>query len=137
MPIVDEDLAFGLKNLGLPARELPARVAAMLERLGIGHLAERASHSLSGGEKQLVALAAVLVMRPALVVLDEPTTLLDLRNRNRLRRIIASLDEPVVMVTHDLDLLPDFERVLVIDEGRVAADGSPAEAARWYVGHLS
>ena len=104
-PIVSEDLAFGLKNCGVPRAERPARVAAQLDRLGIAHLLERPSYSLSGGEKQLVALAAVLVMQPRLVVFDEPTTLLDLKNRNRIAETIAGLSEAVVMVTHDLDLL--------------------------------
>ncbi|BBF92086.1 ABC transporter ATP-binding protein [Blastochloris tepida] len=131
-PIVAEDMAFGLKNSGLPKAEIPARVAAELSRLGIGHLAERASHSLSGGEKQLAALAAVLVMRPRLVVFDEPTTLLDLRNRNRIRAVIDALAESALVVTHDLDLVQSFERVLVIEDGRIAADDAPAAAIAWY-----
>jgi biotin transport system ATP-binding protein len=125
-------MAFGLKNCGLPKAEIPARVAAELSRLGIGHLAERASHSLSGGEKQLAALAAVLVMRPRLVVFDEPTTLLDLRNRNRIRAVIDALAESALVVTHDLDLVQSFERVLVIEDGRIAADDAPAAAIAWY-----
>ena len=133
-PIVSEDLAFGLKNCGVPRAERPARVAAQLDRLGIAHLLERPSYSLSGGEKQLVALAAVLVMQPRLVVFDEPTTLLDLKNRNRIAATIAALDEAVVLVTHDLDLLSEFDRVLVVEDGRIAADDAPSAAIRWYVG---
>src|SRR5690606_29163746 len=101
-----------------PKRDREPRVLETLQELGIAHLAERSSHGLSGGEKQLVALAAVLVMQPRLLVFDEPTTLLDLRNRNRLRAILEALSQPVWVVTHDLELLDGFERVLVLDEGR-------------------
>lgn len=136
-PIVSEDLEFGLKSLVPDRVERRARVAAQLDRLDIGHLAGRASHSLSGGEKQLVALAAVLVMEPGLVVFDEPTTQLDLRNRNRVRDAIAALGRQAVVVSHDLDLLADFDRVLVVVDGRVTVDGAPAEALRWYREHCA
>src|SRR5690606_18082176 len=96
-PVVAEDLAFGLRNLGVPRAEIEARVQAGLDRLGIGHLADRPSHGLSGGEKQMVALAAVLVMEPSVIVFDEPTTLLDLRNRNRLRDIISALPQSAIV----------------------------------------
>jgi biotin transport system ATP-binding protein len=125
-PIVAEDLACGLKPLKLPKAEVRRRVADALARFGIGHLAERQAHTLSGGEKQLVALASVMVMRPSLVVFDEPTTLLDLRNRNRIREAIAGLPESAIVVTHDLELAADCERALVIDGGRVVRDGPPA-----------
>lgn len=136
-PIVREDLDFGLKPLGLPAAERAARVAAQLELLGIAHLAERSSFSLSGGERQLVALAAVLVREPGLVVFDEPTTQLDLRNRNSVRDAIAALAPSACVVSHDLELLADFDRVLVISEGRIAADDRPAAALRWYREHCA
>jgi biotin transport system ATP-binding protein len=136
-PIVSEDLEFGLKSLVPDRVERRARVMAQLGRLDIGHLAGRASHSLSGGEKQLVALAAVLVMEPSLVVFDEPTTQLDLRNRNRVRDAIAGLGRQAIVVSHDLDLLDDFDRVLVVVDGRVAADDTPAQALRWYREHCA
>ena len=136
-PIVAEDLAFGLRNQGLPKADIPRRVAEQLAAFGIPHLAERQSHLLSGGEKQLVALAAVLVMRPEVVVFDEPTTLLDLRNRNLLRRTIAGMAPSAVVVTHDLELVEDFDRVLVVHGGRIAHDGDPAAAVSWYREHCS
>ncbi|MEU5692299.1 ABC transporter ATP-binding protein [Actinosynnema sp. NPDC020468] len=136
-PIVAEDLAFGVKNLGVPKAAIPGRVADALAEFGIGHLAERQSHLLSGGEKQLVALAAVMVMRPELVVFDEPTTLLDLRNRNLIRDTIGRMAQAAVVVTHDLDLLDGFDRVLVVHEGRVACDADPATAVAWYREHCS
>ncbi|MCD9194744.1 energy-coupling factor ABC transporter ATP-binding protein [Streptomyces albireticuli] len=137
LPIVREDLAFGLKNTGVPRREIPERVERQLEHFGIAHLADRPSHALSGGEKQLVALASVLVMRPDLVVLDEPTTLLDLRNRNVIRAAVEALPQQAVVLTHDLDLLTGFDRVLVLDGGRVVHDGKPRTAVPWYVEHCS
>ncbi|MGU9943281.1 ATP-binding cassette domain-containing protein, partial [Bordetella avium] len=98
---------------------------------------DRSSFSLAGGERQLVALAAVLVRDPALIVFDEPTTQLDLRNRNRVRDAIAALAPMAIVVSHDLELLADFDRVLVIDDGRIAADDQPAAALRWYREHCS
>jgi biotin transport system ATP-binding protein len=136
-PLVADDLAFGLKNVGVPRAEIPDRIGAQLERFGIAQLEQRASHTLSGGEKQLVALAAVMVMRPGLVVFDEPTTLLDLRNRNRIRTAIAAMPEPAIIVTHDLELICEFDRVIVLDEGRVRCDDVPSVATRWYLDHLS
>jgi biotin transport system ATP-binding protein len=135
-PIVSEDLAFGLKHLKLPKAELRRRVHDALDRFGIGHLAERQSHTLSGGERQLVALAAVMVMKPALVVFDEPTTLLDLRNRNRIRDAIAEMPESAVVVSHDLDLVREFDRAIVIDQGRVVRDDRPGPAIDWYRAHF-
>ena len=105
--------------------------------MGVGHLADRTSHTLSGGERQLVALAAVLVMEPALIVFDEPTTQLDLRNRNRVRRAIEGLPHDAIVVSHDLELLEDFDRVLVVRDGGIVADDTPAAALRWYREHCA
>lgn len=132
-PLVEEDVAFGLRNLGLRGRELDERVAQALARFGLAHLARRSAHLLSGGEKQMLALAGVLAMDPATIVLDEPTTLLDLRNKKRIASALASLDQQVVMVTHDLDLLAGFDRVIVFEAGRVVADGPPGDAVAAYV----
>lgn len=132
MPIVSDDIAFGLKNLGLPKSELQLRVASTLSELGISHLADRDSHTLSGGEQQMVALAAVLAMRPKTVVFDEPTTMLDLRNRLRFQREIANLAQRAIVITHDLEILEDFERVLVVTDGHVAFDGPPQAAIDHY-----
>ncbi|PAU90308.1 cobalt ABC transporter ATP-binding protein [Kocuria sp. WN036] len=134
MPLVAEDLAFGAKNLGLRGAELSARVDGVLQRLGIPHLAERESYALSGGEKQLVALASVLVMEPSTIVFDEPTTMLDRRNRRRLQATIDELDQRAVVVTHDLELIGGYDRVLVVHEGRIAFDGAPGPAVEFYCG---
>ncbi len=136
-PIVREDLAFGLKHLEPERAQREARIEAALADLGVAHLADRTSHTLSGGERQLVALAAVLVMRPGLVMFDEPTTQLDLRNRNRVRDAIPAMPQDAIVVSHDLALLEDFERVLVIQDGAIAADDQPAAALRWYRNHCA
>ena len=131
-PIVEEDLAFGLKERGVPKAEHEQRIAQVLERFGISHLRQRLAHELSGGERQLVALAGVLVTDPALLIMDEPTTLLDLRHSRRIARHVAGLDQTVIFVTHHLELLADFDRVLVLDEGRIVADDAPAAAIAAY-----
>jgi len=76
-------------------------------------------------------------MRPARVVFDEPTTLLDLANRRRVAQVVDELEQDAVVVTHDLDLLTGFDRVLVVEDGRVVADGAPAETVDWYVARMS
>jgi len=133
MPTVREDVAYSLKGSGLSAEEVAARVDATLERFRLAALADHPSHLLSGGEKQLLALAAVLIRDPDVVVMDEPTTLLDLRNTRMIGDVIAGLPHQVVLVTHHLDLLAEFDRVLVFDAGRLVCDDQSAAALRHYV----
>lgn len=132
MPVVADDLAFGCHNLGLSQAETKARIATVLENLGLIQLADRESHTLSGGEKQLVALAAVLVMEPSVIIFDEPTTMLDLANRRRLQRAIDGLPQQAILVTHDLDLAAGYPRVIVLHHGRVVKDSGPDEAIMFY-----
>lgn len=132
MPTVGEDVAFGLARLKLPAAEVKERVRSALARHGMAEFQDRLVHELSGGERQLVALAGILVMEPSLLVLDEPTTLLDRRNKRRLMAEVEAADRPVVLATHDLDLLKHFDRVIVFDAGRIVADGSPATSIAAY-----
>jgi biotin transport system ATP-binding protein len=127
-PTVAEDAAYGLENQGVPPAERAERVAEVLARYGLAGHADHPAHLLSGGQKQLLAIAGVLVMRPARIVFDEPTTLLDLVNTSRVASVIGELDQQVVVVTHALELLERFDRVLVFDEGRVVADG-PADTS--------
>ncbi len=131
-PLVEEDIAFGLKNLKLPKPEIAARVDAVLARYGMEELRQRSAHLLSGGQKQMLAISSVLVMDPAYVVFDEPTTLLDLRNKRRVARAIAELPQVAVVVSHDLEFLADFDRVLVFEDGRVVCDAPPAAAVPFY-----
>ena len=131
-PTVAEDVAYGLENQGVPPAERTGRVAEVLERYGLAGHADHPAHLLSGGQKQLLAIAGVLVMRPARIVFDEPTTLLDLVNARRVGQVIEELPQAVVVVTHDLDLLESFDRVLVVDAGRVVEDGPPEQSVRAY-----
>jgi biotin transport system ATP-binding protein len=131
-PTVAEDAAYGLENQGVPAAERAERVTEVLERYGLAGHADHPAHLLSGGQKQLLAIAGVLVMRPARIVFDEPTTLLDLVNARRVARVIDELPQSAVVVTHDLDLLDGFDRVLVMDAGRVVEDGPAEQSVRAY-----
>ena len=132
MPTVAEDVAFGLRRRGDLVLRYAARVASVLAAYGLDGHADHPAHLLSGGQKQLLALASVLVTEPAVLVMDEPTTLLDLRNATRIAEVVAGLPQQVVLVTHHLDLLEGFDRVLVFDEGRLVCDDSPAAACAHY-----
>lgn len=132
MPQVREDVAFSLRRLKLPRVEREARIDAALHRFGLTGLADASPHTLSGGQKQLLALAAVLVMEPELIIADEPTTLLDLRNRARIAREFALLEQQLIVVTHDLEILEGFDRVICLNNGRVIADGAPREVCDHY-----
>jgi len=132
MPTVAEDIGFGLRRRGLSRQEVSERVRAALSTYGLEGHADHPAHLLSGGQKQLLALAAVLVTEPKVLVMDEPTTLLDLRNARMIGRVVAELPQQVVLVTHHLDLLVDFDRVLVFDEGRLVLDAMPGEAVTYY-----
>ncbi|MCQ9330767.1 energy-coupling factor ABC transporter ATP-binding protein [Corynebacterium phoceense] len=132
MPQVRDDVAFSLRRFKLPKAERNQRADAALDRFGLADRAEQSPHTLSGGQKQLLALAAVLVIDPVLIIADEPTTLLDLRNRDRIKREFAKLEQQLIVVTHDLEFLSDFDRVICIDDHHVAADGTPDEVISFY-----
>lgn len=132
MPTGREDVELSLRRSVKNGTERRSQAEAALERMGLLHLADQSIYELSGGERQLMALAAVLAVNPQVLVLDEPSTLLDLRNRELLRRTLAGLDQQVIMSTHDLDLALEMDRVLVVDQGKVAFDGAPAEAVAAY-----
>jgi biotin transport system ATP-binding protein len=132
MPTVAEDVTLSLRRSGLDTPQVRERVTEALAAVGLTGFDDRPSHLLSGGEKQLLALASVLVARPDVLVCDEPTTLLDLRNTHRVMAILSGLDQQLVMVTHHLDTLVSFDRVLVFEGGRVVADADPGEAVAAY-----
>ncbi|RMB59713.1 energy-coupling factor ABC transporter ATP-binding protein [Tessaracoccus antarcticus] len=129
-PIEDVELSLRSRIKG---RENRTREALrLLEERGLGKLAHQSIHDLSGGERQLVALTSVLAVEPKIIVADEPTTLLDLRNRLALRDTFARLPQQLIFSTHDMDVASDATRVLVVDGGRIVADGDPAAAIRFY-----
>jgi biotin transport system ATP-binding protein len=132
MPTVQEDVAFTLRRRGLSKGEIAERTAVALERFGLTGHAEHPAHLLSGGQKQLLAMAAVLVAEPQVVVADEPTTLLDARNARRIRELLQTLSQQVVVVTHQFELLEGFDRVIVIEDGQVVADDAPEAALASY-----
>ena len=132
MPTGREDVELSLRRSVRNATERRALAEACLARFGLLGLADQSVYELSGGERQLVALAAVLAVNPAVLVLDEPSTLLDLRNRELLRRTLAALEQQIVLSTHDLELALDMDRVLVVDAGRIVFDGGAAAAVAHY-----
>ncbi|MGY2746549.1 energy-coupling factor ABC transporter ATP-binding protein [Arthrobacter sp. UYCu723] len=132
MPTGREDVELSLRRSVRNAAERRRQAEATLDRFGLLQLADQSIYELSGGERQLLALAAVLAVDPEVLVLDEPSTLLDLRNRELLRRTLAGLGQQVILSTHDLELARDMDRVLVVHAGRVVFDGGPAAAVDHY-----
>ena len=132
MPLVDEDIRFSLKALKMSRGDENDRVEQILEIYGLAHLRHQPSYSLSGGEKQLLALANAMLREPRYLVLDEPTTLLDLMNRKRVMAAIDALEQTVICVTHDLEIAAAAERVLVLAGGHIVFDGPAADAIAAY-----
>ncbi len=124
MPTVEDDVAFGPLNLGLPLEEVRARTAEALGTVGASNLAARPPYRLSGGEKRAVAIATVLAMSPSILVMDEPSSSLDPRARRALIGLLATFRHTKIIATHDLDLVLDLcPRTIVLHQGAVAADG--------------
>ncbi|CAM3523306.1 energy-coupling factor ABC transporter ATP-binding protein [Tsukamurella ocularis] len=134
MPTPAEDVALSLRPPGR-GRRAPVdteRVAAVLAEFGLAEHADAPAQLLSSGQKQMLAFASVLVTDPEILVCDEPTTLLDLRNVLKVRDRLAALEQQVILLTHHLDMLDDFDRVLVMDDGALVHDGPPAESIAFY-----
>jgi len=128
MPTVEDDVAFGPRQLGLDEREVEARVQDALARVGAIHLRRRAPHRLSGGEKRAAAIAAVLAMAPSVLVLDEPSSNLDPAARRALIGQLRAFEHTKIVASHDLDLVLEVcQRTIVLAGGKVAADGPTAE----------
>jgi len=133
MPTVAEDVRLSLRGGGLARAEIDARVASVLDAYGLLGHADQPAYSLSGGQKQLLALASVLVREPRLVIADEPTTLLDLGNARRIGRLLVDeMPMQTVIVTHDLELASRCDVALRFHGGRLAAVGEPAELVARY-----
>jgi len=126
---VEEDVAFGPENLGVPGAEIRERVEEALALTGMTSFRQHPPHLLSGGQKQLVAVAGVLAMRPQYLVLDEPTAMLDPRSRQEVIETVIRLNRQegitVICITHFMDEALKAERVLVLDQGRLALDDHP------------
>lgn len=132
MPTVLEDVALSLRHRVRGREERAAAARQVLASYGLEGLADRSVHTLSGGQRQLLAIASVLATEPAVLVADEPTTLLDLRNARRIGDLLLALPQQLVLATHDLDLALRCDRALLVDEGRVVADGTPGEVVAHY-----
>ena len=132
--VVEEDVAFGPENLGVPSEQIRHRVDKALEAVGMSEYAAHAPHLLSGGQKQRVAIAGVMAMRPRCMVLDEPTAMLDPVGRREVLSTIKKLNREqgltVVLITHHMDEAAQAHRVVVMNDGQVAADGTPLEVFR-------
>jgi energy-coupling factor transporter ATPase len=129
---IEKDVAFGLENLGVPREEMWERVEWALKLTGIYDLRERSPHEVSGGQQQRVAIAAVLAMRPEIIVLDEPTSFLDPLSAEKIFEVIHELNKKlgitVVLVEHRLDLTAKYaDHIIIMDEGKVCFDGNPRE----------
>ncbi len=126
-PTVREDIAFGPQNMGLSADEVEERVMSTASATGITHLLDRTPHELSSGEQRLVSITGILAMMPRLLILDEPTSDLDLRYRRLLVGMLNGMaGHTILMASHDLEfVLETCDRVVLLDEGRVQADGEP------------
>ena len=129
--VVEEDVAFGPENLGIPSPEIRRRVDGALAAVGMGGFARHAPHLLSGGQKQRIAIAGVLAMEPECIVLDEATAMLDPVGRREVLSAVHKLNREkgitVVLITHHMNEAEDADRVVVMDDGRIAMDGTPRE----------
>ena len=128
--LVEDDVAFGPENLGVPTAELRERVAQRLQDVGLSGFEKHETHALSGGQKQRVAIAGALAMNPEILILDEASAMLDPRGRKGLMRVVRSLNDQgmtVVMITHFMEEAALADRVIVLDEGKVARVGTPEE----------
>lgn len=132
MPTGREDVELSLRRVHRARDDRRAAAEAVLARFGLLGLADQSVYDLSGGERQLLALAVVLATDPDVLVLDEPTTLLDRRNTALLRRTLAGLTQQVVLATHDLELAAESDRTLVVDRGAIVFDGPPHRAVEHY-----
>ncbi|WP_089903879.1 energy-coupling factor ABC transporter ATP-binding protein [Loktanella fryxellensis] len=136
-PTVEEELAFGLTQMGRTKEQAQAAVTAILARFGRAHWHDAAIHTLSHGQKQLVCLMAVLAMEPRVVVLDEPFSGLDLPTRMQLTAAFARIDAGIVHITHDPDVVRDYDHVIWMDGGRVAMQGDAAPVLDAYVARMT
>jgi energy-coupling factor transporter ATPase len=127
-PFVEDDIAFGLENLGVPREEMRERVTRAIRTVGLGGYERREPHTLSGGEKQRVALAGLLAVEPEILVLDEPTSMLDAAGRGEVLERLEALrsKKTVLHVTHHLEELQNADRILVLNGGELVADEIPA-----------
>lgn len=129
--IVEEDVAFGPENLGLPSEEIRKRVDEALESVKMSAFKRKPPHHLSGGQKQRVAIAGILAMKPKCIIFDEPTAMLDPSGRKEVMQTIKHLNETekitIVHITHFMDEAVDADRIIVMDDGKIVLEGTPKQ----------
>ncbi len=129
--IVEEDVAFGPENLGLPPKEIRARVDEALKKVGMKDFISSAPHFLSGGQKQRVAIAGIIAMKPEIIILDEPTAMLDPSGRREVMETIHYLNREenitIIHITHYMEEAINADRVIVMEAGKIALEGTPRE----------
>lgn len=129
--IVEEDVAFGPENLGVPPEEIRKRVDEALERVGMSEYKRHAPHLLSGGQKQRIAIAGILAMKPKCIIFDEPTAMLDPSGRKEVLDTIIDLNKnygiTVILITHYMDEAAKEDRIVVMDKGKLILDGKPRD----------
>ena len=127
-PTLFEDVAFGPLNSRVPAEEIPGRVAAALEKVGLTGFEDRSPHHMSVGEKRKASLATILSMDPEIIVLDEPSSNLDPRSRKELIELLATFPQTRIIATHDMEMVLQLcDRVVVLTQGKIMVSGSPEE----------
>ncbi len=128
---VEDDVAFGLENIGLPREEMLTRVHAALERVRMTEFADREPARLSGGQKQRVAIAGIIALQPKIIILDESTSMLDPTGRievlETVRQLKEQADLTVISITHDIDEAANANRIIILDDGEIKESGTPAE----------
>ncbi|MFP7298854.1 energy-coupling factor transporter ATPase [Neobacillus niacini] len=128
--IVEEDVAFGLENIGVPRQEMKQRIDEALEVVKMSEFRKRPPHHLSGGQKQRVAIAGVLAMRPNCIVFDESTSMLDTFGRNEVLQVMREMNElgmTIITVTHRMSEAAEADRIIVVEDGKIVMDGMPRE----------
>ncbi|WP_062232350.1 energy-coupling factor transporter ATPase [Fictibacillus sp. FJAT-27399] len=133
--IVEDDVAFGLENIEVPASEMKERIEYALEAVGMSEFRKRPPHHLSGGQKQRVAIAGIIAMKPDCLVLDEATSMLDTHGRRDILEVVRKLNNDgmtIISVTHHMSEVAEASRVIVIEQGQIVMDGPPREIFQQY-----
>ena len=128
--VVEDDIAFGMENLGVPAPEMNRRIDEVLAAVGMSEFRKSAPHKLSGGQKQRIAIAGILAMRPEILILDEPTAMLDPSGRAEVMKSVEQLRRDgmtIVHITHFMEETVSADRLIVMSEGRILLQGTPRE----------
>lgn len=126
-PVVSEEIGFALQVQKLPAPLIKEKTNFLLEQFDLLHLRDKPVHNLSGGEQKMISLLSVMISEPDYLILDEPTTFLDHRQKRKFLDVIDNLPQNIILITHDLDAVMPYQRVIAFNQGRVVLDGEAAQ----------